>query len=155
MNPMAYACKVGSVETVKVLIEYGLKKTAGCGNSRMPPIGWAASFGHEDLLNYLLEIKAKVLSKDKFKRTPLILAVRNGHSRIASILLKNGAEWNEPDSSMNTPLHYAVGYGWTDCINLLLKAGASLNENNSWKNSPINIAMQMNHKGIVKRLLEE
>lgn len=51
-------------------------------------------------------------SKDKFKRTPLSMAVRNGHSRIASLLLTKGALFNLGDSSLNTPIHYASAYGF-------------------------------------------
>lgn len=53
----------------------------------MTPLCWASAYGHLDLINYLLDNKARTLSKDKFKRTPLIMAVRNGHTKIASILL--------------------------------------------------------------------
>jgi ankyrin repeat protein len=63
------------------------------------------------MVEFLVENKARVVSKDKFKRTPLILAVKNGHAKIASFLLQRGAEWNAPDSSLNTPLHYAAAYG--------------------------------------------
>ena len=60
----------------------------------MTPLGWAAAYGKYDIVEYLLSVKARVLGKDKFKRTPLIMAVRNGHSRIASLLLQYGSEWD-------------------------------------------------------------
>ena len=99
--------------------------------------------------------KARVLSKDKFKRTALIMAVRNGHLRIASLLLKHGSDWNHKDSSDNTPLHYAAGSGFTECIELLITHGAEINAANMWKVTPITIAMMNNHHGVVKRLLQE
>ena len=49
---------------------------------------------------------------DKFRRSPLILAVKNGNLKIVSLLLKNGADFNQPDSSKNFPLHYAAAYGF-------------------------------------------
>jgi ankyrin repeat protein len=60
----------------------------------------------------LIEKKAKINSKDKFKRSPLVMAVRNGHLKVASLLLSKGADWNQGDSSSNTPLHHAAAYGW-------------------------------------------
>jgi ankyrin repeat protein len=81
---------------------------------------YAASQGNYELAEFLLERKARVLSKDKFKRTALIMAVRNGHTRLASLLLQNGSEWNHEDSSHNTPLHYAAGSGFIECIDLLI-----------------------------------
>ena len=95
-----------------------------------------------------------MLSKDKFKRTPLIMAVRNGHVKVASLLLQHGSDWNHADSSSNTPLHYAAGFGWKECIDLLIAHGANINANNSWKVTPITIAMLKNNIGIVYDLLK-
>lgn len=87
MNAMAYACKFGHTEVVKVLIEFKAKVNVGCGIQRMPPLCWAAAYGHYELAEYLLDNKGRTLGKDKFKRTPLILAARNGHTKLASLLL--------------------------------------------------------------------
>jgi len=94
----------------------------------MTPLMYAAAYGRFELAEFLLkDRKARVLSKDKFKRTALIMAVRNGHVRLASLLLKHGSDWNHPDSSGNTPLHYAAGSGFIECIDLLLSHGANVN----------------------------
>ena len=124
MTALGYACKYGHVTTANTLIEYGAKKNMGVGQERLTPMCWAAAMGHEQLIETLIELKCNVCGKDKFKRTPLILAIMNGHIRSASILLKYGAEWNAPDSSLNTPLHYAAAYDWRQGIDILLKAGA-------------------------------
>jgi ankyrin repeat protein len=155
MTALAYACKNGHTEAVKVLLEFKAKLNVGVGAARLTPLGWAAAYGHYELCEYLLSVKARVLGKDKFKRTPLTMAARNGHTRIASLLLQYGSEWDHQDSSANTPLHYAAAYGWLDIVELLLKTGADVNSQNSWKVSPINIAMLKNHHGCVKRFLEE
>ena len=60
----------------------------------MPPLSWAAAMGNYELCEYLIENKARTLTKDKFKRTPLMMAVRNGNVKIASLLLQYGSEWN-------------------------------------------------------------
>ena len=120
----------------------------------MPPLSYAAAQGNYELCEWLLENKARTLSKDKFKRTPLMMAVKNGHVRVASLLLQYGSEWNHVDSSQNSVLHYAAAFGWRECIDLLLKHGADLNANNMWKVTPITIAMLKNHQSIVKELLK-
>ena len=150
-----YALLRGDVEPIKAFLDSGVVKiNAGQGPDRMPPLSWAAAYGRYDLCVWLLENKARVLSKDKFKRTPLMLAVANGHVRIASLLLQHGSEWNWCDSSNNSVLHYAAGFGWRECIDLLLKHGANINAPNMWKITPITIAMLKNHQGIVKDLLK-
>lgn len=87
MTPMAYACKKGHTEVVKVLIEFKAKVNFGCGLERLPPLSWAAAYGHYELCKYLVDNKGRVLGKDKFKRTPLIMACINGFTKIASLLL--------------------------------------------------------------------
>lgn len=117
----------------------------------MTPIHYAAAHGRFELCQWLIENKAKVVSKDKYKRCPLTMAVRNGHSKVASLLLQHGADVEQADSSGNTPLHFAAAYGWMDCIELLVNdAKANLNSANSWKITPINIAMLKNHEGCVR-----
>jgi ankyrin repeat protein len=92
MTPLGYACKYGHVEAVKALFEFKTKEhkakiNAGIGENRMNPLILASAHGHVELVEYLLDAKARVLGKDKFKRTALILAVINGHTKIASLLL--------------------------------------------------------------------
>ena len=53
----------------------------------MTHLMYAAAQGNYELAEFLLERKARILTKDKFKRTPLIMAVRNGHTRLATLLL--------------------------------------------------------------------
>lgn len=59
----------------------------GQGPERMTPLMYASAHGQYELAEFLLDCKARTLSKDKYKRTPLIMAVRNGHTRLASLLL--------------------------------------------------------------------
>lgn len=156
LTPLGYACINGDLETVKVLIEYGAKKGTAVGLDRMPPLLLAVENNHFQLVKYFVEdLKIRLISKDKFKRTPLIIAVMNGFIDITSYLLQRGAAWDLPDSSGNTPLQYACAYGWRECIEILLKAGADVNLQNSWKLSATNLAMLKNNFGCVKRMLQE
>ena len=155
MTAFAYALELGEIAPIKAFLDSGVVKiNAGQGPDRMAPLSWAASYGRYELCEWLLSQKARTLSKDKFKRTPLMMAVKNGHVRVASLLLQNGSEWNHADSSANTVLHYAAGFGWKECIDLLVKHGADINAANMWKITPITIAMLKNHQGIVKELLK-
>ena len=87
MTAIGLASRYGHVEAVEMLLKYKAKLNVGCGFERMTPLCFAAAYGHERLCEFLVENKARVLGKDKYKRTPLILACRNGHASIASLLL--------------------------------------------------------------------
>ena len=76
-----------------MLLAAGVKINAGVGKERMQPLAWAAMKGNYELCECLLDNKARVQGGDKFKRTALIMAVRNGHLKVASLLLQRGADW--------------------------------------------------------------
>jgi ankyrin repeat protein len=84
---MAYALESNDIETIKAFIESGVKVNQGQGKNRMTPLCYAAANGNYELCEWLIENKARTISVDKFKRSPLIFAVRNGHLKIASLLL--------------------------------------------------------------------
>lgn len=156
-TPFYLACETEDQDTIMMFLRHSnkiCKIATGLGPERMSALHLAACKGNYNLALFLMdEFGAKVTAKDKFKRSPLTMAVRNGHARLASLLLQRGADWNHPDSSNNTPLHYAAGAGFIECIDVLIRHGAKVNADNIWKCKPITIAMLMNHSGTVKRLL--
>ena len=148
-----FACKNGYTDIVKYFLENTEIKIDLPGEDRMTGLMLASLYGHYDLVKFLVENKAKVIKKDKFKRTALLHAVRGGHIKIVSYLLTKGAEYEQADSSNNTPLHYACASGFKNIVELLLKAGASPNPSNDWKYTPLEIGFVKNHFGIIKFLL--
>ena len=87
MTAIGLACKEGHTRAVEVLLSYKAKLNVGCGAERMTPLCFAANYGHEELVKFLIDKKARILGKDKYKRTPLILATKNGHATIVNTLL--------------------------------------------------------------------
>lgn len=135
------------------MIETGGVPIDSPGAKRMTALHIAASRGHYDLVKYLLEKDAKINLKDKFKRSPIILATANGQLKVLSLLLMKGGSFNDADSSNNYPVHYAAAYGFQSCLDLLKLAGADLNPQNSWNLTPLSVAMAKGHFGMVKKLL--
>ena len=55
----------------------------------------AAEAGHEEIVQYLLEVKrANINCRDNRKYTPLINACNRGHLRVAFMLLRHGADFS-------------------------------------------------------------
>jgi len=54
----------------------------------MTPLIIASAQGHYECVEWLLENGAKIVKKDKTKKSPLHFAVMNGNVKIASYLLQ-------------------------------------------------------------------
>jgi len=57
----------------------------------MTPLHWAASHGHFNVVEYLVNQKADIKAKSINGDTPLSLADENGFSEIFEFLKSNGA----------------------------------------------------------------
>ena len=77
---------------------------------------FAALNNHTGLIEYLCENKGRVNQKDKYGRSPLILAVQQGHTQTASLLLQRGCDIEHADNSGNRALHFAAAFGWFDIV---------------------------------------
>ena len=70
----------------------------------------AAATGQKDVVKMLLE-KGIGIEPDNFRRTPLMLAIRNNHNDIFFSLFQASTKYYRRDFSHNTLLHYAAAYG--------------------------------------------
>ena len=70
----------------------------------------AAGTGQKDVVKSLLE-KGIAIEPDNFRRTPLMIAIRNNHNDIFFNLFFNCTKYHRRDYSHNTLLHYAAAYG--------------------------------------------
>lgn len=56
------------------------------------PLHWAASYGHKDVAELLINKGADVNAKDDLGGTPLHFATSNGYKDVAELLINNGAK---------------------------------------------------------------
>lgn len=91
------------------------------------PLYLASQKGHEEVVNYLLDLGANPNSATSFG-TPLGIAARNSHLGIVAALLAAGADPNLPGGEYGMmPLHQAAERGAIESASLLLKGGADVN----------------------------
>ncbi|NWW71201.1 ANKE1 protein, partial [Climacteris rufus] len=64
--------------------------------------------------------------KDKYYKTPLMVACASGSIVLVEYLLEKGADVNATDNFLWTPLHHACYNGHLDIAELLVKAGAAV-----------------------------
>jgi 26S proteasome non-ATPase regulatory subunit 10 len=86
------------------------------------PLHHAASAGHVDILQLLLNHGASVNAVNNDGRTPLHYAASWGHVDILQLLLSHGASVNAVDKEGGTPLHDAAcaHEGHVKCVKVCL-----------------------------------
>lgn len=70
----------------------------------------AAGTGQKDVVKMLLE-KGIMVEPDNYRRTPIMMAIRNNHNDIFFNLFTASTKYYRRDFSHNTLLHYAAAYG--------------------------------------------
>lgn len=111
----------------------------------------------------LLDAKASVLRKDRFGRTPVILAAKNAYYEILKVFIDRGLKLSLKDSEGNSALHIACQYfsdydeedeeRYFKTIKYLLEAGLDPNEKNNDDETAIDIAIRRSNKKITALLL--
>ncbi|KAK0124204.1 hypothetical protein ONS95_009184 [Cadophora gregata] len=114
----------------------------------------AASRGHADATEVLLEVGASVDSKGGKYGTALQIAALEGHPDVVSILLKRGANLKVADPRYGTPLSAAAEKGHRRVTKLLLEGGASINGRGGWYSTPLIAAIVGKDDSIINEMLD-
>jgi ankyrin repeat protein len=122
--------------------------------NHLTPLHLAASEGHLDICQILLEQNADVRVHDDSGYTPLHLAASSRHLEIARILLKYNAEVNSRDEDGSTPLFIASSTGNLDILRLLLAHDADAFVHDNKGRTPLHLAAIRGHIEVARRLLE-
>lgn len=85
---------------------------------------------------------ASIHGKDKWQRTPLMLASQLGEAAIAKFLIDHGAFVNGRNSNLETALHWAARFGQLETVELLIASGANVEAKDRASNTPIHWAIR-------------
>lgn len=126
-NPaITIAAEYGREAILNFLLREGADRDAlnGVGESAMAR---AARFGHGDVVNRLLSVKADPnLAGAPFRITPLLAAAEAGHTAIIQELMASGAFPNAQEGINGyTPLMLATAGGHLESVKALMAGGAS------------------------------
>lgn len=122
------------------------------------PLGLAAFFGHEVVLERLITAGADVniASNNTMRVCPLHSAVAHHDADIAcdmaEMLLKHGARVNVVQIGGWTPLHEAAANGNIDLVKLLLKYGADKSIPNDDGTTALDLAKKNGHELLAEML---
>jgi len=118
------------------------------------PLGLAAYFGHEKIVEYLIKAGAEInsSSKNALGVTPLQSAVAGGHFEITRLLLAAGANPNVHERGGYTPLHTAAHNGDVEIVHSLIFGGADMEAKSDKKETPLDMARKAGHDEVVTLL---
>jgi len=150
---VAIACKKGKIGVVQfVLSKADLPKTFDDGST---PLMLASSYGHTDLVRYLLEQGADLHDIDNKGQTVTMQACKQGRMEIFKLLVAKGANLLATDNDGNTPLILASVSENAALVKYLLEQGAGLDETNKEGKTATLQACLAGRLGSVRILVEE
>ncbi|KAI3381576.1 hypothetical protein SNEBB_008735 [Seison nebaliae] len=151
-TPLHYACEIGCVGMVDVLIK--LDDDISPKNKNLKsPLHLAAEFGKYNVCELLLKNsggKRNMVNEiDKNGFTPLLYACKNGKNKLIDLLLEMGGILLK-DFEGNTAIHHAASGGHYTTITKLLKTHIHLiNSENVVKNTALHLATLNNKPNII------
>ncbi|XP_058501492.1 ankyrin repeat domain-containing protein 26-like [Solea solea] len=115
----------------------------------------ACARGHVDVVQFLIERKAKLNQCDSENRSALMKAVQSQHEQCVGMLLENHAEPNLVDNKGNTALHLAANIPSVPIASLLLHHKANINAQNKKGFTPLIVAVREHYIKMANYLLNK
>jgi hypothetical protein len=145
----------GDLEKVKALLKDNPALVFSKSNEPLlytaTPLGYAASYGRTDVVEFLLANKAEVNARDLNGQTPLFYAALQGHEDVVQVLLAHGADVDAKDKNGQTPLYNAVSH--RDVVEVLLAHGADVNNKARDGQTPLHYAVGFAGMDVVQVML--
>ena len=120
-----------------------------------PPLLWATSNEHIDVVTLLLAAGATTNLQDVYGYTAFMWAAEYGLTDIVVLLLAAGADPNLQNNIGKSALHWAAEFGHNDVVELLLAAGADVNLRNNAGKTAAQVASDHGYQDIAQLIEAE
>lgn len=130
ISPLHYACKLGNIEIVQLLLGNGADINL-INNSGNRPIYYACDLGNIELIKYLIEHGANFNDLNIIDN--LINAIDNNDIELLKYYIEHGAAIDEEDSNGYSILMYACMHNKYDMVSYLIDNGADVFDTDNYK----------------------
>lgn len=153
------AAKSGNLILVRQLIDKNPELLDIADEYNQTPLLWAAAYGHEEIVDYLIEKSANLNIKTDYPnsvnhgKTPLCYAIEGGYQKIAINLIKNGAAITE---TIQSPIILAASRGLLNVVQVLIERDPELLEKTDLHNqTPLIWAAANGYEEVVNYLISK
>ncbi|XP_077998571.1 ankyrin repeat and EF-hand domain-containing protein 1-like [Glandiceps talaboti] len=115
----------------------------------------AARLGDLESLKRAFWEGKNVDTRDKYFKTPLMVACHYGNQEMVEFLVQNGADVNARDNFKWTSMHHACHAGQMDIVELLVNKGAEIEATAMNGGTPLMRAVQSSKPDVVQYLIEK
>mmetsp|Transcript_1179 Transcript_1179/g.4001 ORF Transcript_1179/g.4001 Transcript_1179/m.4001 type:complete len:658 (-) Transcript_1179:155-2128(-) len=150
------AGEAGSVSATVLLLDvFGANPNARTSEflGLKAPLHLAASRGHYQCCDVLIQRNARTDARTADGRTALHIAAESGSAETVQLLLRFATSIDRRDDNGQSPLHLACVDGAVDCVDVLLKNGADREARDAAGRCPFD-ALLISRRGDVSRIAE-
>lgn len=135
-TPLCDACSAGSLECVRLLLQYRAKANPALTSRTASPLHEACMGGNSECVKLLISMGARLEAYDLYYGTPLHVACANEHTACVRELLNAGAKVNAARLH-ETPLHHAAKSMRVETIEMLVEFGANIYARDQHERRPV------------------
>ena len=151
--PLHVACINPDVKHLSTLLQ-DLDDLGYADSEGRKMVHYAAVCSSDAPLKFLAEKSINLSEFDKFKITPLMLAVSYNCVKTTRFLLEKSVPINIKSKSGKFPIHFAAENGSLETLALLMESGANIDQPGPDRKTALMLACTFGHYSCVKLLLE-
>ena len=150
------ACQEGHKDVARYILSNYPGTANKCDYSNCTPGYYAASHGHVDILQVLVEFGLNVFSKTIYGQTLLLTACQTGQVNVVQYLLDTFPDLlHHYDYTGRSPAFLATFHGNIRILEILSKYGGDLISGNEKGFTPLHLACQEGHEELVRFYIRE
>jgi len=153
-TPLYYAAQNGHLNTVITCLKTGAYMYVNKRYEKNAALLIAASRGHSDVMEALLDGNADLNTEDNTEKTPFDISIENGHLNAVKTCLNFGTDVNKLYKYKRTALHIAASHGYSDVMKELLENKVDVNVRDIRDTTPLHCACDNGHLNAVKTCLK-